>query len=184
MEERVTASRISSTIQQPVELAVEAQKHLEATVEAAHQILASINEELCNPSLWTTAINPNNNNNSHAALDASIATAPTSTPPPSREQEVGGGALEEARFRYKTAVTSLRAVISVISAASQQSKPQEGDVSMAIECREEQDEIQKLEQRATELREEARKKNHYFKVLIDQLRDLINDITMWQSPVL
>lgn len=180
MEERTTAGRISPTIQQPVELAVEGQKHLEATVEAAHQILASINEELCNPSLWTTTINPNNNNNSHATSDACTATAPTSTPPPSREQEVGGGALEEARFRYKTAVTSLRAVISAISAASQQ----EGDVAMAIECRTEQDEIQKLEQRATELREEAFKKNHYLKVLIDQLRDLINDISMWQSPVL
>jgi len=180
MEERATAVRISL----PVELAVEGQKHLEATVEAAHQILASINEELCNPSLWTTTINPNNNNNSHATSDACTATAPTSTPPPSREQEVGGGALEEARFRYKTAVTSLRAVISAISAASQQSKQQEGDVAMAIECRTEQDEIQKLEQRATELREEAFKKNHYLKVLIDQLRDLINDISMWQSPVL
>lgn len=178
----MTASR--SFIQQPMELAVEGQKHLEATVEAAHQILASINEELCNPSLWTTTINPNNNNISHSTPDASIVNAATSTPPPSREQDVGGGALEEARFRYKTAVTSLRAVISAISAASQQCKPQEGDALMAIECNAEQDEIQKLEQRATELREEASKKNHCLKVLIDQHRDLVNDISMWQSPVL
>lgn len=36
------------------ELAVEGQKHLEDTIEAAHQILSAMNDELCNPSLWST----------------------------------------------------------------------------------------------------------------------------------
>eukprot|EP01018_Ginkgo_biloba_P013815 Gb_14021 [translate_table: standard] len=171
MEETVTRSKSCQ------ELALEGQKYLEATVEAAHQILASMNEELCNPSLWLT-------NNSHN----STATETTNTDGSAgrdnlAQQEISGGALEDARFRYKNAVTSLRGVINVIS-KSPLMKPQEGDTTMATsENKADQVEIQRLEQRANELREEVARKNHYMKVLIDQLRDLISDISMWQSPI-
>ncbi|GLJ47886.1 hypothetical protein SUGI_1011190 [Cryptomeria japonica] len=130
------------------ELAVEGQRHLEGTVEAAHQILASMNQELCNPSLWI--------------------------PPTTRDHDPsggsGGGALDDARLRYKKSVDSLRDVISLIS--SSQTKPHEGDTIMGTENNGDQAEIQILEQRASELREEVTKKNHHLKVLIDQLRDL------------
>ncbi|THG10644.1 hypothetical protein TEA_007986 [Camellia sinensis var. sinensis] len=43
-------------------------------------------------------------------------------------------------------------------------------------------EIEKLEERASVLKEELANKNKYFKHLIDQLRDLITDISTWQSP--
>ncbi|KAH9298805.1 hypothetical protein KI387_030487, partial [Taxus chinensis] len=109
------------------ELAVEGQKHLEATVEAAHEILASMNQELCNPSLWI--------------------------PPTSRDQETplggggGGTALEDARRRYKTSVSTLRDLISLISSS------QDGDTIMGTESKGDQDEIQILEKRVGELRE-------------------------------
>ena len=35
------------------ELAIEGQKHLEETIEAAFQIPSSMNDEHCNPSLWS-----------------------------------------------------------------------------------------------------------------------------------
>ncbi|KAH9307216.1 hypothetical protein KI387_035127, partial [Taxus chinensis] len=107
------------------ELAVEGQKHLEGTVEAAHEILVSMNQELCNPSLWMH--------------------------PSSRDQDLplgsGGGALEDARLRYKTSVFSLRAIISLISSS------QDGDTMMGTENKGDQDEIQILEKRVGELRE-------------------------------
>eukprot|EP00252_Welwitschia_mirabilis_P000793 TRINITY_DN10767_c0_g1_i2.p1 TRINITY_DN10767_c0_g1~~TRINITY_DN10767_c0_g1_i2.p1 ORF type:complete len:183 (-),score=29.58 TRINITY_DN10767_c0_g1_i2:559-1050(-) len=152
------------------ELAMEGQKHLEATVEAAHQILGSMNDELCNPALWVPPnANANANGDSSKDHDLNLSGA-------------GGGALEEARLRYKSAVTSLRSVISSIS-MSQQTKPHEEE-QMDVESNLDQDEINKLEERATKLREEVENKNQYLKVLIDQLRDLIYDISMWQSPVL
>ncbi|KAI5078883.1 hypothetical protein GOP47_0006554 [Adiantum capillus-veneris] len=43
--------------------------------------------------------------------------------------------------------------------------------------------VEKLEQRVSFLREEVKNKNKVVKLLIDQLRELIKDISMWQSPV-
>lgn len=85
------------------ELAVEGQKHLEETIEAAFQILSAMNDELCNPSRWSTAVVATQVSNGHA--DASD---------PSHHSEMGGGALEDARLRYKSAVTALRAVLTAI----------------------------------------------------------------------
>ncbi|KAJ6386829.1 hypothetical protein OIU78_016706 [Salix suchowensis] len=45
-----------------------------------------------------------------------------------------------------------------------------------------QAEIEKLEERAANLRKELAKKNSHVKLLIDQLRELIADISTWQSP--
>ncbi|KAI8017237.1 Mediator of RNA polymerase II transcription subunit 30 [Camellia lanceoleosa] len=42
--------------------------------------------------------------------------------------------------------------------------------------------IGKLEERACVLKQELANKNKYLKFLIDQLRDLITDISTWQSP--
>ncbi|MCO5587888.1 hypothetical protein L7F22_041840 [Adiantum nelumboides] len=43
-------------------------------------------------------------------------------------------------------------------------------------------EVEKLEERVSILREEVKNKNKVVKLLIDHLRELVNDISMWQSP--
>ncbi|KAD4889099.1 hypothetical protein E3N88_21172 [Mikania micrantha] len=43
--------------------------------------------------------------------------------------------------------------------------------------------VEKLEEQASDLRKELESKNKYLKLLIDQLRELITDISTWQSPV-
>jgi len=43
-------------------------------------------------------------------------------------------------------------------------------------------EIERLEVRASALRKEIESKNKHVKLLMDQLRVLISDISMWQSP--
>ncbi|XP_068666421.1 mediator of RNA polymerase II transcription subunit 30-like isoform X2 [Aristolochia californica] len=80
------------------ELAAKGQKHLEDTVEAAFQILSSMNDELCNPALWSASHSSNGGD----------------APDSSHHLEMGGGALDEARLRYKSAVGSLRSVLAAI----------------------------------------------------------------------
>ncbi|GLJ49238.1 hypothetical protein SUGI_1040000 [Cryptomeria japonica] len=125
----------SNKKQKSEELAVDGQRHLEGTVEAAHQILASMNQELCNPSLWVPPTTRDH--------DPSLAAGGSGG---------GGGALDDARLRYKKSVDSLRDVISLIS--SSQTKPQEGDTITGTDNNGDQVEIQILEQRASELREQ------------------------------
>ncbi|XP_042497265.1 mediator of RNA polymerase II transcription subunit 30-like isoform X2 [Macadamia integrifolia] len=143
------------------ELAVEGLKHLEDTIEAAYQIISSMNEELCNPALWSTTavahsssvINPDASDSSH-------------------HLETGGGALEEARLRYKSSVASLR----------ESNAFESGSTSAGSELQGNKAEIEKLEERVINLRKELICKNKHLKDLIDQLRDLITDISTWQSP--
>ncbi|KAK9278880.1 hypothetical protein L1049_028460 [Liquidambar formosana] len=52
MEDKAMLSPNSTKSTQ--DLAMEGQKHLEETIEAAFQILSSMNDELCNPALWST----------------------------------------------------------------------------------------------------------------------------------
>eukprot|EP00268_Persea_americana_P015602 TRINITY_DN17268_c0_g2_i1.p1 TRINITY_DN17268_c0_g2~~TRINITY_DN17268_c0_g2_i1.p1 ORF type:complete len:129 (-),score=24.54 TRINITY_DN17268_c0_g2_i1:629-1015(-) len=85
------------------ELSLEGQSHLEETIGAAFQILSAMNDELCNPALWSTAA---------VATQAANGTADASDP--SHHMEMGGGALEDARLRYKNAVAALRAVLTEI----------------------------------------------------------------------
>ncbi|KAL6011626.1 hypothetical protein ACLOJK_002074 [Asimina triloba] len=86
------------------ELAAKGQKHLEDTIEAAFQILSSMDDELCNPALWSTpGGGPHSTPNS------------TDSPDSSHHAELGGGALEEARLRYKSAVAALRSILTAIS---------------------------------------------------------------------
>lgn len=100
MEESSVAA--SKTTQ---DLAKEGQKHLEETIEAAFEILSSMNDELCNPSLWSTTPTPNTPDQTSDSkhLDSSSLLSGTAN-----------GALDDARHRYKTSVASLRAVLSSI----------------------------------------------------------------------
>ncbi|ERN08310.1 hypothetical protein AMTRI_Chr04g186960 [Amborella trichopoda] len=142
------------------ELAVEGQRHLEDTIAAAYQILCSMNQELCNPSLWSTA----------DAADSS------------HHHEPGGGALEDARHRYKCAVASLRAVLSAIPTSHSEVPQGAGPTGSSPDTSGKKSELQSLEERAAYLRKELANKNKHLKLVIDQLRELVMDVSMWQSP--
>uniref|UniRef100_J3LD53 Uncharacterized protein n=1 Tax=Oryza brachyantha TaxID=4533 RepID=J3LD53_ORYBR len=88
-----------------------------------------------------------------------------------------GGSLDEARHSYKTAVAALRASITAVSSCrAQEIGPTEDKGDTA--------EIKKLEDRVSVLRKEIESKNKDVKCLVDHLRDLISDVSMWQSSEL
>lgn len=95
------------------ELGIEGQRHLEETINAAFQILSSMNDELCNPALWSTspshppASGDGSTDSSHPEASAGGGGGG------------GGGALDEARLRYKSAITNLRIVIAAIPSSAQ-----------------------------------------------------------------
>ncbi|KAL4634490.1 hypothetical protein ACB092_04G203000 [Castanea dentata] len=190
MEDK-TATAITSP-KSTQELAMDGQKVLEETIESAFQILTSMNDELCNPSLWSTAtisssITTTNGPSSHSSNGVVLNGDVTSSDNSAHHGELGGGggggsggALEEARIRYKNSVNSLRTIIAAIP-NSHKSKAFEMDSTPGGPLSPEAD-IEKLEERASNLRKELANKNNYLKVLIDQLRDLITDISTWQSP--
>ncbi|VFR01468.1 unnamed protein product [Cuscuta campestris] len=170
------------------ELAMEGQKHLEETIEAAYQILASMNDELCNPALWsiTTSCSNTTNSpivaaNSNNSLSQNGAGNGDSvydgTGHGSVRSVKGNGALDEARFRYKSSIAALREVLAAIS-ISREAKAFETSSGSP----EDEADVEKLEVQASNLRKELFKKNGYIKLLIDQLRDLISDLSTWQSP--
>ncbi|XP_047067098.1 mediator of RNA polymerase II transcription subunit 30-like [Lolium rigidum] len=163
------------------ELAAEGQRHLEETIAAAFQILSSMNDELCNPALWSSSAT------AAAATAISQQPHPHHGPPPplhSADSEASdalgggsggsGGSLDEARHRYKIAVAALRASIAAVSPSTQE--------IASTESKGDQAEIERLEEHASSLRKEIESKNKHVKLLMDQLRDLISDISMWQSP--
>ncbi|XP_074590601.1 mediator of RNA polymerase II transcription subunit 30-like [Curcuma longa] len=124
------------------ELGLEGQRHLEETINAAFQILSSMNDELCNPALWSA----NSNGHSAAALDG---TGDASVDSSSHSSEgagggSGGGALDEARLRYRSAVASLRACIAAIPSSTQETS--------ALDVKMDEDEIERLEEQASSLR--------------------------------
>ncbi|KAF6149422.1 hypothetical protein GIB67_016960 [Kingdonia uniflora] len=176
------------------DLAVEGLKCLEDTIGAAFKILSSMNDELCNPNLWssTTTTTTSTSNGINGSDD---------------HHSEGGGAIEVARLRYKSTVASLRSVLVAIvdsqkvmitpgkhsaldgnSGTGQhfrlRAKAYDAGEGSAVgmECETNQSEMEQLEERANNLRKEIADKNMYVKVLIDQLRELICDISTWQSP--
>ncbi|KAF5476537.1 hypothetical protein F2P56_003283 [Juglans regia] len=162
MEEK-TATAITNP-KSTQELAMDGQKLLEETIESAFHILSSMNDELCNPALWSTISSASSSSLSSTSSTANITSIPNGPSQSSNGIANGdaassdthhiesgggsGGALEEARFRYKSSVNSLRAVLAAIPNSEK----------------------------------ELASKNRYLKVLIDQLRDLITDVSTWQSP--
>ncbi|CDP07896.1 unnamed protein product [Coffea canephora] len=187
------------------ELAVEGQKHLEETIESAFQILSSMNDELCNPNLWSTNPNPNSStagaaasaaiangivnngstsamsNGHHTASNGDVSSDSSSSSSHQLDIGVGVGALEDARMRYKSSVASLRSVLTAIS-NSQKVKASEMVSTSGSGSPTDQADIEKLEEQASALRKALVERNKYLKLLIDQQRDLISDICTWQSP--
>uniref|UniRef100_A0A0E0KPU2 Mediator of RNA polymerase II transcription subunit 30 n=1 Tax=Oryza punctata TaxID=4537 RepID=A0A0E0KPU2_ORYPU len=177
------------------EMAAEGQRHLEETIAAAFQILSSMNDELCNPALWSSssaaagaALQHHSNNHHHHHHHHHAGTPPLPPPPlHSADSDASdaagggpggapgsGGSLDEARHRYKVAVAALRASIAAVSSCAQEMGSTEHKADQA--------EIERLEKHASALRKEIESKNKHVKLLIDQLHDLISDISMWQSP--
>lgn len=152
------------------DLAIDGQKQLEETIAAAHQILSSMNDELCNPTFWSTTTTTNGHQHSNGDDSAN------------HHFEMGGGALDQARLRYKASVASLRSVLSAISASQEEKKNDASSNMDTSESPADDAEIEELEERISVLRQEISAKNKHLKLLIDQLRDLINDISTWQSP--
>lgn len=93
------------------ELALEGQKHLEETIESAFQILSSMNDELCNPTLWSTPPPAATAASSHSSTSLN---GDVSSDYSHHMDIAGGGALDDARLRYKSSVASLRAVLNAI----------------------------------------------------------------------
>ncbi|XP_006357075.1 mediator of RNA polymerase II transcription subunit 30 [Solanum tuberosum] len=195
MEDKGTVTSLK-TIQ---ELAVEGQKHLEDTIEAAHQILSAMNDELCNPSLWSTLNTAassasasaagggvgasavlSNGQQLHTNGDISSDTSSSSSAS-AQHLDIGGGALDESRLRYKSSIASLRSVLTAIS-NSQKAKALEAASASGSLSAADQAEIEQLEDRASSLKKELVDKNKHLKLLIDQLRDLLADLCTWQSP--
>ncbi|WOG99395.1 hypothetical protein DCAR_0518743 [Daucus carota subsp. sativus] len=173
------------------ELAMEGQKQLEETIEAGFQILSAMNDELCDPTLWSTPPTYNSNSNSnttsavlnHQSLSNSSngeVSYDSTTGSVAQHFEMGGGALDEARLRYKSSVAALRNLLAAIP--NSQAKAYEMDSTDGSISPMDEDDTEKLEERAATLRKELANKNKYLKVLIDQLRELINDVSTWQSP--
>ncbi|KAI4336331.1 hypothetical protein L6164_014869 [Bauhinia variegata] len=168
------------------ELAMEGQKYLEETIEYAFQILSSMNDELCNPTLWSYTSANNNmapvGPSSHSSNGVVSGDATSDNSIQHSENSGGGGAtvgaLEEARSRYKSSVASLRTILTAIPNSHKSKAFDTGSAASPAD----QVEIEKLEERAFSLRKELANKNVHLKILIDQLRDLIADISTWQSP--
>ncbi|KAI3991704.1 hypothetical protein MKX01_038102 [Papaver californicum] len=135
------------------ELAVEGQKHLEDTIEAAFQILSSMNDELCNPALRSSTGVVSFHSSNGVNIDVSDSL---------HQSELGGGALENARFRYY------------------------GTTVGGSESGADQDGMGKLQDQVITLRKlhqfEVAEKNKHVELLTDQFRELITDISIWKSP--
>lgn len=113
----VIASKTTTTMTTQ-ELAMEGEKHLEETIESAFQIISAMNDELCNPSLWSksptasSAAQTTATGSNGAALVFADGTAIDG--PPHGGGGSGNSALDEAGLRYKNSMTSLRAVLAAI----------------------------------------------------------------------
>ncbi|KAK8586491.1 hypothetical protein V6N13_010082 [Hibiscus sabdariffa] len=190
MEENLVASTTTtptnSSDKTTQELASGGLKHLEETIEAAFQILSSMNDELCNPVFWSTSPTTAVTNTAATSLsNGAVVGDGDSSSDGGHHLEMGkaGGsgydALDEARHRYKNSVAALRTVLTAIP-NSQKAKAFETG-STASSPADEAD-IEKLEEQTSNLRKELANKNEYIKHLIDQLRELITDVSTWQSP--
>ncbi|KAJ7542871.1 hypothetical protein O6H91_09G015700 [Diphasiastrum complanatum] len=157
MEEAAPSSLSNKSLS---DLALEGQKQLEASVNAAHQILESLHEVLNNPSLWvvpsampqshlptTGADSSSGAKNSESRAGGSEATAVLQQLP-----EPGWAALDDARLRYRSSTAALRAVLTAIFTNPQMREGEE-PAANSEEKKDDEGDLQKLEQRASELRE-------------------------------
>ncbi|EFJ36648.1 hypothetical protein SELMODRAFT_437764 [Selaginella moellendorffii] len=95
------------------------------------------------------------------------------------KEEAGWAAVDDARQKYKAATTALRGIVAAIFNHPQMMSL---DVDSTVEKAVDQAEIDRLQKQTVELREEIVRKNDVLKQLITQMRELVRDISMWQTP--
>jgi len=105
-EQSINGTMTTKTTQ---DLAIEGHKYLEETIQHAFKILSSMNDELCNPVWWSTS--PSSAPSSNGDANSENSGQQTDGAAPSGG---AGGALDEARLRYKNAVAGLRSVLAAI----------------------------------------------------------------------
>ncbi|KAF3436900.1 hypothetical protein FNV43_RR19653 [Rhamnella rubrinervis] len=162
----VSASTIA-TPKTTQELAIEGQKHLEETIESAYLILNSMNDELCNPTLWSTTSSSSPSStptaaNGHSPYSNGVVNGDASASDNTSAHHHGelgggggtGGALGEAQARYKISVSSLRSILAAIP-SSQKAKAFETGSAATGSASTSEAEIEKLEERASNLRKEG-----------------------------
>lgn len=98
-----------------VELAIDGQKQLDAVVEAAHDILLSLNRGLCSPSFWVApSLQPSANGAPTDPPTTEAAAASETEKGASPDSAEGLAALDATRVRYKAATSALRATVTAI----------------------------------------------------------------------
>ncbi|XP_025791940.1 mediator of RNA polymerase II transcription subunit 30-like [Panicum hallii] len=104
--------------------------------------------------------------------------APPRTPP----AQQGKQWRSRARSARRQRLLQLRAARVAWGAGEQCLQRPRGEDIGSTESEADNAEIERLEVRASALRKEIESKNKHVKILMDQLRELISDISMWQSP--
>ncbi|KAL0330885.1 UNVERIFIED_CONTAM: Mediator of RNA polymerase II transcription subunit [Sesamum angustifolium] len=160
------------------ELAIDGQKHLQETIQAAFLILSTMDGELFHPNIGSTTVAassapPNTaattsnagggstsmSNGQHSNVDvlsdsssassSASASALQSHPQHHNSFDIGAGAVDEARLQYKSSVTALRSVLITISNAK---KAEVHEAVPTSNSPADQMEIEKLEEQASALR--------------------------------
>ncbi|GBG85200.1 hypothetical protein CBR_g39765 [Chara braunii] len=90
-------------------------------------------------------------------------------------------ALELGRQGYKTASVALRVVLHRLQECLEKEGRNNRPGEESTNAMQDDDELESLQKRAQQLENEARQKNQLLKVLIDDLRSLLQDVTMWQG---
>ncbi|GAV74260.1 hypothetical protein CFOL_v3_17740, partial [Cephalotus follicularis] len=144
------------------EVAMEGRKYVEETIEAVFEILSSMNDELCNPTLWTSAATSSSSNGIVAFVngDAAAASSDASASGHHHMDHLGAGvgigsgntALDEARLRYKNSVATLRALLNAIPISLKAKTFETGSTLNGLGSPADQAEIDKLEEQASYLR--------------------------------
>ncbi|KAF2302663.1 hypothetical protein GH714_000649 [Hevea brasiliensis] len=129
-----------------------------------------MNDNLCNPALWSSS--------------SSITTSTTTASPITAVMGIWmrlcfGITIPELLY---VGFRILKRIINGFFVLKQAKAFETGSTANSSSAPADQAEVEKLEKQASNLRKELVNKNAHLKLLIDQLRDLITDISTWQSP--
>lgn len=151
------------------ELSIEGQRLVEATVNDAHEVLATLEEVLTRAGGWAGSGPPAPSSTSALGSDSS-----------GHGLEPLSGSVDAVRSRYMASSAALRAVITAITNSPQL---RQGERDNGGEKADDGD-LDQLEHRAHKLREEVLRKNRALKLLIDKTRELVSDLSLWQTTSL
>ncbi|KAI3994291.1 hypothetical protein MKX01_012548 [Papaver californicum] len=122
-----------------------------------------MNDELCNPALWSSMGVVSSHSSNDVNGDASDSL---------HQSELGGGFV----------VASLRSVLTAIPSHLKAKSYFSGTTISGSESGADQAEMEKLQDQVITLRKEVADKNKHVELLTDQFQELITDISICQSP--